>query len=143
MRNHKICVSHFIMIFTLVLWSKVTSLVAQMEKSLHTMRETRVRSLGQEDPLEKEIANQSVLLPGKSYRWRSLMGYSPWGRKEPDTTERLHFLSFFLFNCCGLKQILNISEVCLYSLEKNIISKSSSLFWIIPYFALKLQYIYI
>ena len=25
--------------------------------------------------------------------WRSLAGYSPWGRKELDTTERLHFLS--------------------------------------------------
>ena len=34
-----------------------------------------------------------VLLPGKSHGWRSLAGYSPWGRKESDTTERLHFLS--------------------------------------------------
>ena len=32
-----------------------------------------------------------VLLPGKSHGWRSLVGYSPWGRKESDTTERLHF----------------------------------------------------
>ena len=32
-----------------------------------------------------------VLLPGKSYGWRSLVGYSPWDRKELDTTERLHF----------------------------------------------------
>ena len=28
-----------------------------------------------------------VLLPGKSHGWRSLVGYSPWGRKELDTTE--------------------------------------------------------
>jgi len=28
-------------------------------------------------------------LPGKSHGWRSLVGYSPWGRKELDTTERL------------------------------------------------------
>ena len=34
-----------------------------------------------------------VLLPGKSHGRRSLVGYSPWGRKESDTTERLHFLS--------------------------------------------------
>ena len=33
----------------------------------------------------------TVLLPGKSHGWRSLVGYSPWGRKESDTTERLHF----------------------------------------------------
>ena len=32
-----------------------------------------------------------VLLLGKSHRWRSLVGYSSWSRKELDTTERLHF----------------------------------------------------
>ena len=32
-----------------------------------------------------------VLLPGKSHGWRSLVGFSPWGRKESDTTERLPF----------------------------------------------------
>ena len=32
-----------------------------------------------------------VLLPGKSHGWRSLIGYSPWGCKELDTTEQLHF----------------------------------------------------
>ena len=32
-----------------------------------------------------------VLLPGKSYGQRSLVGYSPWGRKESDTTEQRHF----------------------------------------------------
>ena len=32
-----------------------------------------------------------VLLPGKSHEQKSLVGYSPWGRKESDTTERLHF----------------------------------------------------
>ena len=32
-----------------------------------------------------------VLLPEKSHGRRSLLGCSPWGRKESDTTERLHF----------------------------------------------------
>ena len=32
-----------------------------------------------------------VLLPGKSHGWRSLVGCSPWGCKESDTTEQLHF----------------------------------------------------
>ena len=40
-----------------------------------------------------------VLLPGKSHGWRSLVGCSPWGRKEPDTTERLHF--HFSLSCIG------------------------------------------
>ena len=31
-----------------------------------------------------------VLLTGKSHGWRILVGYSPWGRKESDTTERLN-----------------------------------------------------
>ena len=38
-----------------------------------------------------------VLLPRKSHGWRSLVGCSPWGRWESDTTERLHFHFFFFF----------------------------------------------
>ena len=38
-----------------------------------------------------------VLLPGKSHGRRSLVGYSPWGREESDTTERLHFHFSFSF----------------------------------------------
>ena len=72
-----------------------TSLVAQMVKHLTTMWEARVRSLGREDPLEKAWQPTPVLLPGKSHGRRSLVGYSPWGRKESDTTEQFHFLSFF------------------------------------------------
>jgi len=55
------------------------------------MRDTWVRFLGWEDPLEKEMATPPVFLPGKSHGWRSLVGYSPWGHKESDTIERLHF----------------------------------------------------
>ena len=40
-----------------------------------------------------------VLLPGKSYGWRSLVGCSPWGPEESDTTERLHF--HFSLSCIG------------------------------------------
>ena len=40
-----------------------------------------------------------VLLPGKSREWRSMVGCSPGGRKESDTTERLHF--HFLLSCIG------------------------------------------
>ena len=45
--------------------SLVTSLVAQMVKRLHIMLDTCVRSLGQEDPLEKEIATHSSTLAWK------------------------------------------------------------------------------
>ena len=40
-----------------------------------------------------------VLLPGKSHGWRNLVGCSPWGLKESDTTERLHF--HFSLSCIG------------------------------------------
>ena len=40
-----------------------------------------------------------VLLPGKSHGWRSLEGYSPWGRWGSDTIERLHF--HFSLACIG------------------------------------------
>ena len=37
-----------------------------------------------------------VFLPGKFHGLRSLVGYSPWGRKESDTTEHLHFTIYFI-----------------------------------------------
>ena len=40
-----------------------------------------------------------MLLPGKSHGWRSLVGCSPGGREESDTTERLHF--HFPLSCIG------------------------------------------
>ena len=44
--------------------------------------------MGLEDPLEKETATHSRILAWK-LRGNSLAGYSPWGCKESDTTERL------------------------------------------------------
>ena len=45
---------------------------------------------GSEDPPEEEMATHSrIFLPGKSHGRRRLVGYSPWGRKELDTTEHL------------------------------------------------------
>ena len=51
-----------------------------------------------------------VLLPGKSHGQRSLVGCSPWGHEESDTTERLHF----------------------HALEKEMATHSSVLAWRIP-----------
>ena len=50
----------------------------------------QVPFLGQEDPLEKEMATHSpVFLSGKPNGQRSLVGYSLWGHKELDWTKRL------------------------------------------------------
>ena len=42
-------------------------------------------------PWRRKWQPTPVFLPGKSHGWRNLAGYSPWGRKESDTTEQLHF----------------------------------------------------
>ena len=59
-----------------------------MGKASASLRETWVRSLGREG---RKGQPTPVLLPGKSHGLRSLVGYSQWGHKELDTTERLHF----------------------------------------------------
>ena len=68
----------------------MTSLVAQVVKCLSTMWETQVLSLSWEDPLEKEMAIHSSVLAGEFHGQSSLVGYSPWGPKELDTTEGEH-----------------------------------------------------
>ena len=52
-----------------------------MVNNLPALQETQVQSLGQEDPLEKEIPT-SVFLPGESHGKRSLVGYSSRGYKR-------------------------------------------------------------
>ena len=51
------------------------------------MRETQVQSLGQEDPLEKEMATHSSILAGKIQWTEETGGLQSWGRKESDTTK--------------------------------------------------------
>ena len=66
------------------------SLVSQRVKRLPTIQETSVLSLGWEDLLEKEIIAHSSTLAWKIPWTEKLVGYSPWGCKELDMTERLH-----------------------------------------------------
>ena len=46
-----------------------------------------VQSLGQEDPLEEEMATHSSILAWETPWTGSLVGYSPWGHTESHTTE--------------------------------------------------------
>ena len=55
-------------------------------KNLPAMQEMRVWSLGGEDPLKKEMATHSSVLAWKIPWTEESAGYSPWGRKESDTT---------------------------------------------------------
>ena len=63
------------------------SLVAQQVKKLSVIQETRVRFLSREDPLEKERQPTPVFWLETSHGQRNLVGYSPRGCKESDTTE--------------------------------------------------------
>ena len=65
----------------------VTSVI-QTVKRLPATWETHVRSLGQEDPLEKEMATHFSILAWK-------IPYCLCGRKESDTTELLHYSLYF------------------------------------------------
>ena len=61
------------------------------------MQETWVRSLGQEDPLEKGMPTHSSILAWRFHGRKRLEGYSPWCHKESDTTEPLN-TKHFQFN---------------------------------------------
>ena len=66
----------------------MTSLVAQMVKRLSTMWETWVQSLGQEVPWRRKwhpLQYSCLENPVDGGAW------CPWGHKELDTTEQLHF----------------------------------------------------
>ena len=65
----------------------LTSLMAQTVKSRPAMQETRVPSLGQEDPLQrKRTTHSSILAWATPWIEEPDWATSPWGRKESDTT---------------------------------------------------------
>ena len=77
------------------------SLVAQTVKHLPAVQGgPRFNPWVGKIPWRRKWQPTPVLLPGKFHGLRRLVGYSPWGRKEPDTTEWLHF--FFHVDCLGI-----------------------------------------
>ena len=67
--------------------------MAQMVKRLRQCRRPGFDPWVGKIPWRRKWQSTPGLLPGKSHGQRSLVVYSPWGRKELDTTERLHFTS--------------------------------------------------
>ena len=66
------------------------SLVAQTVKRQSTIGRPVFHPWVGKIPWKRKWQPTPVLLPGKSRGLRSLVGYSPWGHKESDTTEQLH-----------------------------------------------------
>ena len=83
--------------------SLLSSVVDQTVKNLPALQETRVQFLSQEDPLEKGMATHSRSLPREFNGKSSLSGYSPWGCKESDKTERITLWLFTISHhlLCG------------------------------------------
>ena len=101
----------------------MASLVVQMVKNLPATQETKVQSLDQEHPLEKEMATHSSILAWRIHGQRSLMGYSPRGHKELDPTEELtlplsfHDIDFILKS---KSQFFQFFVNILYCLPRNM-----------------------
>ena len=66
---------------------RASSVAQIIHLSKQELQEMWARSLGREDPWRIEWHPTSVFLLGSYHGQRSLVGYSPWGQKELDTTE--------------------------------------------------------
>ena len=65
--------------------------MAQMVKNLPAMQETMVQSLVGKMTWRRQCPPTLVFLPGEFHEHKSLACYSPWGRKELDTTDRMNW----------------------------------------------------
>ena len=97
-------------------------LVAQRLKRLPPMLETQVRSLGREDPLEKEMVTHSSILAWR-IPWTEKPGrLQPTGSQKSDMTERLHlsfliiiiFFFFLLYNIVLVLPYINMHPPRVY-----------------------------
>ena len=83
--------------------------MVQTAKNLPSMQEFQVRSLGQEDSLEKGMATHSSILVWWVSGQRSLVGHSPWGHKELDVmgaTEHTHIGVIYLLKTSIWEKII-------------------------------------
>ena len=93
---------------------------------MQEMQETRVWSLGWEDPWSGKWQTAPVFMPGKPHKQRIWVGYSPWGRKELGTTERLSTHMYIRQNPCLGKYLEQLGRKMkiLPSLELWVLGKS-------------------
>ena len=87
--------STYVLIYIYV--SYTSSPMAQTVKNLPEMQETQVHPWVGKIPWKRKWQPTRVFLPGESHGRRSLVGCSPQGPKEWDSTERLNFSTFNLF----------------------------------------------
>ena len=73
-----------------IVWGFPGGSVGKESPAVKEIQEMQVHSMGEEDPWRRTWQPTPIFLPGKSHGWRSLVGCSPWGRGESDTTELLN-----------------------------------------------------
>ena len=100
-------------------------------------------------PWRRKWQPTPVFLPGESHGQRTLLGYSPWGRKESDTTERLHFLSLSFLHWGGtiLHSHDQSMRVPVHSITKDYVVKPLTFYqsdkWeIVSHFSFNLYFSY-
>ena len=102
----------FCFVFIFIYISQECSPVAQMVRCLPAIRETRVRSWVGKISWRRKRPPTPVLLPEESHGQRSLVGYTPWGRKESEQ------MGICYFYCQGKKK----------STQKNYFARSDNEF---------------
>ena len=119
--------------------SLVGYLAAQMVKTLAEYKKPRFDPWIRKIPQRSEWQPIPVFLPGKSHGQRRLAGYSPWGHKESDTTERLPLSILLLWETQMVKNLPTIWETWVLflgredSLEEGMATHSRTFAWKIPW----------
>ena len=90
------CVYASISVLYILLFASA-SMVAQTVKPLPAKRRPRFNPWVRKSPWRRKWQPTPVFLPGEFHGQRSLVGYSPWGRREWDMTERFHFHFSYCF----------------------------------------------
>ena len=102
--------------------------MAQQVKNLAATQETQetwVWSLGREAPLEKGWQPTPVFLSGESHGQGSLVGFSPWGHKELDTTKRLRLCLRKKNSTCSLPPVGSVEAASAFkTLKKGRVESS-------------------
>jgi len=89
---------------------------------MQEMQDMWVRTLGQEDPLEQEMASSSSIFAWKILGQRSLAGYSLWGHRESDMTDicvcthaHIHTQEYFRDFCIHACRLSHFSHIRLFA----------------------------
>ena len=111
-----------------------SSVVAQTVKNLPTMKKPWFNPWVGKIPQRREWLPTPVFLPGEFHGQRSLVGYSPWGRKESDTAEQLPHICVCIYVGLPVYRYVHVyvcvhvyTYTCMYMFDDYIHIQSSSI----------------